>query len=190
MPELNPIFRAALEIQSFCERNRWRFCLIGGVAVQRWGEPRLTVDVDLTLLTGFGQEEGFVDRLLREFAGRRPDSREFALQSRVLLLQSSRGIPLDVALGAIPFEERTIERASRYDFGQGCSLTTCSAEDLIVHKCFAGRDKDWMDVDGILIRCKRQLNLSLIREELAPLLALKNAGEDMSKLESKIARFL
>jgi len=32
--------------------------------VQRWAEPRVTDDVDLTLLAGFGDEEGFVDDLL------------------------------------------------------------------------------------------------------------------------------
>ena len=61
---MNPIFAAALEIQEFCRARRWRFCFIGGVAVQRWGEPRLTQDVDLTLLTGFWTEEAFVSALL------------------------------------------------------------------------------------------------------------------------------
>ena len=36
----------------------------GGLAVQRWGEPRLTRDADLTLLTGFGKEARFASALL------------------------------------------------------------------------------------------------------------------------------
>lgn len=52
MIHLVGILAAAGELQRFCERQGWRFCLIGGVAVQRWGEPRFTQDVDLTLLTG------------------------------------------------------------------------------------------------------------------------------------------
>lgn len=44
----------------------WRFCLIGGLALLRWGEPRETVDVDLTLLTGFDNELPFIQALLRE----------------------------------------------------------------------------------------------------------------------------
>ena len=51
---MNPIFAAAREIQDFCRGRGWRSCVIGGLAVQRWGEPRLTRDVDVTLLTGFG----------------------------------------------------------------------------------------------------------------------------------------
>lgn len=56
---MNGLFDAATEIQDFCRDRQWRFCLIGGMAVQRWGEPRQTRDVDLTLLTGFGGEAPF-----------------------------------------------------------------------------------------------------------------------------------
>lgn len=31
---MNPIFAAALEVQDFCRERRWKFCIIGGVAVQ------------------------------------------------------------------------------------------------------------------------------------------------------------
>src|SRR5688572_30807359 len=44
--EVNPIFATALEVQQVCRSREWRFCFIGAVAVQRWGEPRLTLDVD------------------------------------------------------------------------------------------------------------------------------------------------
>jgi len=43
-------------VQQVFERHGWRFCFIGGVANFRWGTPRLTDDLDLTLLTGFGAE--------------------------------------------------------------------------------------------------------------------------------------
>jgi hypothetical protein len=35
---MNPIFAAAVELQDFCHAQGWRFCFIGGLAVQRWGE--------------------------------------------------------------------------------------------------------------------------------------------------------
>ncbi len=64
---MNPLFAAAQSLQRFFESRRWRFCFIGGLAVQRWGEPRLTLDVDCTLLTGFGQEGRYVGELLSAF---------------------------------------------------------------------------------------------------------------------------
>jgi hypothetical protein len=182
MIHLVGILAAAGELQRFCERQGWRFCLIGGVAVQRWGEPRFTQDVDLTLLTGFGEEERFVEKLLVELVPRRPDAREFALTHRVLLAQTRGGVSVDIALGGLPFEERCVARASAWRMEEHTRLTTCSAEDLIVHKTFAGRELDWGDVERVLIRQYGKLDWELIRAELLPLLELKGAPEAMDKL--------
>ncbi len=182
---MNAIFAAALDLQQFCEKRAWRFCFIGGLAVQRWGEPRMTRDADLTLLTGIGGEESFIDPLLEAFPGRRSDAREFALRHRVLLARHPDGTPLDIALGALPFEEDTVSRSSLWNIGEGM-LRTCSAEDLVIHKTFAGRDQDWLDVRGILIRCGSNLDLNLINRELPPLLELKDAPAHLEKLQTLI----
>jgi hypothetical protein len=186
MIHLPGVLAAAGEVQGFCQKRGWRFCFIGGVAVQRWGEPRFTQDVDLTLLTGFGKEELFADALLESFEPRRPDAREFALSRRVLLVCTRGGVDVDVAFGALPFEERTIQRASDWSWAEGQSLITCSAEDLVVHKAFAGRDLDWGDVERVLIRQHRKLDLSQIRAELKPLLELKGEMEALDKLDRKL----
>lgn len=57
---MNPLLATAVELQRFFEERRWSFCIIGGIALQRWGEPRVTQDADATLLTGFGGEGKFV----------------------------------------------------------------------------------------------------------------------------------
>jgi hypothetical protein len=181
---VNSIFRAALEVQEACTALGFRFCFIGGLAVQRWGEPRLTVDVDLTLLTGFGVEAPFVDALLARFRGRREDSREFALRYRVLLLESQGGIPIDASLGAMPFEERAVARASGFEVEGGAVLSTCSAEDLVVHKAFADRPKDWLDIEGIAARQAGRLDEALIYRELRPLLELKGAPDTEQRLRT------
>jgi hypothetical protein len=185
---VNPIFAAALEVQSFCQARGWGFCFIGALAVQRWGEPRLTLDVDVTLLTRFGAEEAFIDPLLGRFKGRVPDARDFALKHRVLLLHSSSSVPVDVALGAMPFEEHAVQRGSGFAIGPDVVLTTCSAEDLIVFKAFAGRAKDWLDIEGIALRQGAKLDETLILAELEPLLALKEAPEAASRLRAILAR--
>jgi hypothetical protein len=140
------------------------------------------------LLTGFGGEARFVDALLGRFPGRLPDTREFALRHRVLLLLGADGVPLDVSLGAMPFEERTIERASCFDLGGGAVLVTCSAEDLVVHKAFAGREKDWVDIEGVILRQGSRLDGALVLQELQPLLELKGAPEAADRLRSLLRR--
>jgi hypothetical protein len=182
---MNPLLTAAAEVQSFCERQGWPSCLIGGVAVARWSEPRTTRDVDMSVLTGFGQESAFIGALLSHFAPRIPDAGRFAETSRVLLLTASNGIAVDVALAGLPFEERMIRRSSSYEYFPGTSLRTVSAEDLIVLKAFAGRTQDWADIEAILRRQKKCLDRKLIFDELAPLCELKEddtAVEHLRKL--------
>ncbi len=156
--------------------------------MQRWGEPRVTNDADLTLLTGWGEEQKFIDRLLTHFRPRHADTVEFALRRRVLLLTAANDVPLDIALAAVPFEERTIQRASAWPISPAISLTTCSAEDLVVHKVFASRGLDWIDVEGILRRQNKKLNLPLIFDELRPLLELKEEPENEEKLRRLMQR--
>lgn len=184
---MNPIFSAAIDVERFCHDQGWRFCFIGALAVIRWGEPRLTQDVDLTVLTGFGGEEQYIDALLHRFRGRRDDARQFAVQYRVLLLDDG-AIPVDVALGAMPFEERAVTRATPWSLSSEQTIRTCSAEDLVVFKAFAGRNKDWLDVEGVVVRQGRRLDAGLILDELAPLLDLKGTTEDLARVERLLAR--
>ena len=128
------MIRAAAELQAVCIAEAWRFCFIGGLAVQRWGEPRETVDVDLTLITGFSGEERFVSILLDHFHPRIDDAAAFARSKRVLLLRARSGVGLDIALGGLPFEEMAVSRSSLFTFPRDVPLRTCSAEDLIVLK--------------------------------------------------------
>lgn len=180
---MNALFAVARQLQDFCEARDWRFCFIGGIAVQRWAEPRVTDDADLTLLTGFGGEEKFVDDLLTWLHLREPGGREFALRHRVLLAQSIDGIPLDIALGALPFEESAVTRARDEELLPGLSLRLCTAEDLIVFKAFAGRALDWRDVEMTIVRQGEDaLDWTYIEESLLPLVKLKDKPETLEQL--------
>jgi len=65
---MNPLFDAAMEIQNFIQNRKWAFCFIGGLAVIRWGEIRMTQDIDLCLLSGFGEEEKYIEEILKSFS--------------------------------------------------------------------------------------------------------------------------
>lgn len=181
---MNVLFAAALELQSFCRQRGWQSCIIGGLAVLRWGRPRATQDVDLSLLTGFGRENEFIEPLVKQLSTRISDAAKFAADHRVLLLRASNGVPLDVAFAGIPFEERTIERASAFDFASGCSLNTASAEDLVVLKAFAGRPRDWADVEGIVSRQSGALDWTQIENELALLCEATESFDILRRLEA------
>jgi hypothetical protein len=97
-------------------------------------------------------------------------------------------VDVDVALGALPFEERSVARATPWALEKDVVLTTCSAEDLVVYKAFAGRGRDWDDLEAVLIRQHGKLDLAQIRSELRPLLELKGEIEALDKLDDTIQR--
>jgi hypothetical protein len=178
------IFAAALELQNFFERRNWPFCIIGGIAALHWGEPRVTRDVDITLLTGFGGEELFVTELLSAFKPRVSEALQFALANRVLLVHASGGIGVDIALGALPFEESAVQRATKIQVAPKTELRICSAEDLIVFKAFASRDLDWRDVQGVIARQSSQsLDWNYILRQIAPLAEAKEQPEIVDRLQ-------
>jgi hypothetical protein len=81
---VNKLVAAAQQVQAVLEAANLRFCFIGGFAAQRHAEPRVTRDVDLSILTGLGNETHVIDVMLGAFTPRREDARAFAERYRVL----------------------------------------------------------------------------------------------------------
>ena len=188
MDSPNRLLQAAEEIQQFCRSRDWRFCFIGGIAVQRWGEARLTRDADVTVFTGIGDESRYVGELLGGFASRLDDAREFALSNRVLLLRASNGIPLDITLGALPFEDRAVASSSAEEIVAGVRLQLVAPGPLVVFKVFANRPQDWLDVEGIIVKSGRLIDWSEVRADLAALLELKDDTTALGRLDEVLAR--
>jgi hypothetical protein len=185
---LNQLLQAAWEIQTVLEKNEYPFCFIGGLAVLRWGNPRTTRDVDLCLFTGFEEDYPQVDLLLEFFQARISSPKDFALRNRVLLLKSANQIELDVTLGGLPFEEEMIQRSTKFQFEQEYSLRTASAEDLILMKVFAGRTRDWGDVESIIARVGKRLDGKYIKQYALEMSAYRESNQLWERLETLLRK--
>ena len=152
---------AALKVARALEELGLPYAFIGGFALAFWGEPRLTADLDITLLAE--DPEGAARKLLERFRPRVEDPLGFLRQTRVLLLEVD-GVPVDVAFAMPGYEEEALRRAVRVSLPGG-EVRVLSPEDLIIHKCVAGRPRDLEDVKGILLR-QRVLDLDYIRRWL------------------------
>jgi hypothetical protein len=178
---VSTLFDAARDLQEFLAARGSKFCFIGGIAVLRWGGPRFTRDVDVSLLCPFGREdEASAPLLASGYQGRIPDVLEFARRSRVLLLVAPNGVPIDVALAALPFEEGVFHRSSLFEFEPGCVLRTCSAEDLVILKLFAFRPRDIIDAESVVIRQRMALDWQYIETNLQPLAEVRDQPEIMA----------
>lgn len=122
------------------------------------------------LRCGFGQEDEFSGPLLTcGYLPRIPDTADFARRNRVLLLAASNGVPIDIALAALPFENLVVQRSSLFVFERGGALRSCSAEDLIVLQLFAFQPRDLLDVETVDIRQGDRLDWNYIETNLTPL---------------------
>ena len=113
-----------------------------------------------------------------------------AIERRVLLVETPDGVPIDIALGGLPFEARVIARSTSFDVAPGVALVTCSAEDLVVLKAFADRMQDWLDIEGVIVRQGLSLDRSLVLAELEPLLELKEDPQAQATLQGLFAKHL
>lgn len=174
---MNRQFETAWRLHRFLTERGIPYAIIGGLAAQRWGEPRFTRDVDLTILLTPGAEAAALRELVATFPGRLPDAVAFALEHRVLLVTVPEGCEADISLGLPGFEEQVIARAAPYDLGEGRQVRLCSAEDLVVYKAVAGRPRDLEDIEGIVARQGRALDVAYIRSRLRGLADLASDPE-------------
>ncbi len=180
------LLEGAARIASFFENRSIPYFLIGGLAVQQWGEPRMTRDVDITVLVPPEELPEAVDAVLSAFAPRIPDARAFALRHRVLLVEVDGEVPADVSLGIPGYEEEAFQRARWVPAPGGGALRMVGPEDLIIHKCVAGRPRDLEDVAGVLLRQHLSVDLDLVRSWLAEFRPLVDTHDPLQLFENAL----
>lgn len=121
------LYPAAKQLQKLAKDQRWAYCIIGGVAVGRWGEVRATQDVNATVYVEIGREHEVIEPLFEAFTIREDHDKQKALISRVMLLESEDGIGLDVSLASSGFEEQAVRRATWTGATSEASSCACTA---------------------------------------------------------------
>ena len=183
-------FESALRLQKKLQQEGITFCFIGGLAIQRWGEVRRTVDIDLTALCDLGQEEEILKKLQGILNPRVEDIRWMVQTARMYLGVTEDGRNTDISLGYLPYEKRVLERAVEVDFNVAEPLICCSAEDLVILKTVAGRHIDWSDIRRVIQVSGRQMDWELVFSELEPLLELAENPESAKQLSELLEREL
>jgi hypothetical protein len=141
------------------------YAILGGLAVMIYGEPRLTVDIDVNISIAKEKIDVFL-KTARKFGF-------YPIPKNIKLFIKSTGvIPLkfkkgktegrsDIILAENHLEYAAIKRA-RIKKIDSISVKVVSPEDLIIHKITSDRPRDVADVGGILIRQKGKLDKEYI----------------------------
>ena len=166
--ELKAFFTYVIEV---LESLGIPYMVVGGFAAILYGEPRLTIDVDIVvemkaehirpLVAAFSipdyyaSEEAIRDSLHRRFPFN--------------VIQPATGAKVDlVPLSDDPFTRLAFQRRQRLEYDNaGHSAAFITPEDIIVAKLIAyrdtGSDKHLRDVRGVLVMQQETLDLNSIR---------------------------
>jgi predicted nucleotidyltransferase len=129
------------------------FMLIGGQAVLLHGRPRLTEDIDITL--GVSPDELGSVRDVCAALDLQPlpkDVEQFVRETFVLPVRTrGSALRVDFVFSTTPYERQAIGRAQRVAIGS-VQVPFATAEDLIIHKLFAGRALDLEDAASVVTR--------------------------------------
>ena len=152
--------RSAVE---YLEGHGYRYAIIGGIALSQWGVIRVTRDIDIKVLIPDTDYSTTRIALRTAFP---TSARNHVPKNPLIVAVAIKDIVVDFLLALPGYKELIIERAVRRDL-DGWQAWICSAEDLIIQKVIAGRGKDWLDVEALLIEQRGRLDEAYIEDWLA-----------------------
>jgi len=157
------VFLAAIDA---AESGPYPYMIYGGLAAGLWGEPRYTEDVDIVIFV----PERHAFKFLRAAAkaGFAVDE-DLAIQqiqvsgwARLPLSEAKSPWHLDLTLGDSPFDRSALGRRKEVTlFGR--KVWVASPEDLVIYKLVSARDRDNLDITGIVKR-QKPLDLAYLRK--------------------------
>ncbi len=159
---------ALCEVASAMEACDLPYVLIGGLAVALSGEPRSTLDVDISVWAEPDRIASAAHCLSLKLKPMLSDSSALIRDRRVLPLLTSNGVRVDVVFAAIDLEREIIRRGVIRRVGFR-TARVASVEDLILMKLISEREKDLTDARALLRRFRNSLDRDYLRPKLQDL---------------------
>ncbi len=152
------------------------YMIIGGIANAVWGEPRATLDIDVTIWVPVSQVPRIVSLLGNLCSPLISDPADFVKKTSVLPMQARGGVRIDLIFGSLPFEKEAIERAVDVEI-HGTPVRFARPEDLIITKIVSERQRDADDVRAILSRQGSRLDFDYLDPRIKELSRLLERPE-------------
>ncbi|MEX1276538.1 MAG: nucleotidyltransferase [Bacteroidota bacterium] len=151
-------------VDAICTANGLHYAVIGGIAATLYGSGRTTIDVDLIVQTDLSTLDRVYSVFTADFSPLKDNPLDFFRTYYVLpLIHKKLRVKVDVSAALSEFERKALERSRRMQYGSQSAIF-CSAEDLILFKLVANRDRDRIDVKDIILRNREKLDVSYLRK--------------------------
>jgi hypothetical protein len=180
---MNGLEQALKVIQDFLKTNNVPYMIIGGVGNLVWGEPRTTMDVDISIFLPENREPELIKAISSRFKMLTASPSKFVKKTRVLPIEVLDGVRSDLIFAQLDYEGQAIDRAVDVELSPGTTVRVCTAEDLIIHKAISKREKDWQDIEGVIIRRGRSLDRTYLMKWLKEFAAILERPEIVKRFD-------
>ena len=180
--------KALLAVQQGFQELGTPYMLIGGLAVILRGFPRHTDDIDVTVPGAEIDIARLIEILGKHgFEPRIDNALDFAKHNQVLLLRHTETtVELDVAMAWLPFEDEALRQAESLEV-EGVSVPVARAEDLLIYKAVAWRERDRRDIAELLRLHRTDIDLDRVRAIVEQFAEAMDEPERVSDLELLIS---
>jgi len=157
--------RAVVEIAAALESMTIDYMIVGGISNAVWGEPRATIDVDVTVAVENPDLSAAIAGLGRVFTTAVPDPDAFVRRTSVLPLDTADGIRIDVIFALLSFERDAVHRAVSIPLGDR-DVRVVTPEDLLLMKIISDRPRDLADAEALTRRRATTLDRAYLEPRL------------------------
>jgi hypothetical protein len=163
-PTMNP-GEVAAQIAHALDVRKTDYALGGAIALGYWGQPRGTMDVDLTLFLSIDQPSVVVWEL-QEIGCEVQSARAIAsLQEHGFCTATFSSCRVDIFVPTIPFYEQAKARRRRVQLGDQ-QVLIWDAETLSVFKMMFFRPRDFIDLQQVLRMQGSHFDREWVHEQL------------------------
>lgn len=177
---------ALFEMTGLLDELHLDYMLIGGLAVGLWEEPRVTLDVDLTIWVEPEEFESRVEMFAKRLPLRTAKPLETARRLRLLPVRASNGVPVDLLFAAWPIEKQAIGRAVTLKI-HGKPVRVAPLDYLLFLKLISERLKDLEDAEKLLRHHRGKVDLGWLERELAQLAESTGQPEMLNRFRRMVA---
>jgi hypothetical protein len=162
---VNPIEYQLKQLVKLFSSAKIDYAILGGIAVSIYGEPRLTLDIDVNIMLDMAKLDDFLNKAKRYgFFPIPKNIKKFIRTTGVMPTRFSKGGiagKCDFIIAQNALEYSGIKRV-HFKKIYSTKVKLISPEDLIIHKITSDRPRDIEDISGILMRQKGELDLNYI----------------------------
>ncbi|ABB13947.1 DUF6036 family nucleotidyltransferase [Carboxydothermus hydrogenoformans] len=153
------------KITNIFEKEKIRYCLIGGLAVSFYAEPRSTFDIDILALWPEPQEI-FFDILERNSVKFNYIKSSLADPVGDIIKAVIDNVSIDIIMARFPHEIDFVNNAIEVTIEEKEKFKIISLYDLIAQKLLAGGPKDLFDVAMLLKYNQKNISLDSLKLHL------------------------